>query len=88
MSKEREYGWRLYSADFSVQASGKETATGVVMFIRSPTQKELWHKMPEELIEAEDGPPLYVVGHGFTFDEAFDNAIRAAVNAKPIPVGI
>ena len=86
MRKKHEDGWRFFSADFSMQASGKDTAHGVVTFVRSPDQKDLWHKMPKELIESEDCPPLYVSGKGLTFDDAFNNAIIESVNAKPIPV--
>lgn len=80
-----EKGWRFLSADFSVQACGKDGVTGIVTFIRAPDERAAWHKMPEELKEDENGPPLYVIGHGMTLEEAVDYANTAAAHAKPIP---
>ena len=78
-------GWVFMSADFSVQAHGKPTATGIVTLIRSPSQRALWHAMPEEMKDDDNGPPLYIIGHGFTLDEAIQNAQIAAIRSKPIP---
>ena len=78
-------GWVFMSADFSVQAHGKSTATGFVTLVRSPSQRALWHAMPEEMKDDDNGPPLYIFGHGFTLDEAIQNAHKAAIRAKPVP---
>ena len=77
-------GWRFMSADFSVQASGKDKATGFVMFVREPAETAKWHKMTEEDKEDENGPELYVVGHGMTIENAIRDANQKAVHAKPI----
>jgi hypothetical protein len=77
-------GWRLQSADFSVQAGGKDNATGIVTFVRDPAEKVRWHKMAEEEKESDDGPPLYVIGRGMTLEDAIANANLAASHAKPI----
>jgi hypothetical protein len=79
-----EEGWRFHSADFSVQANGKDNATGIVTLVREPTEKARWHKMPEEIKEGEDAPPLYVIGHGMTLEDAIISANLAAAHAKPI----
>lgn len=79
-----EEGWRFQSADFSVQAGGKDNATGVVTLIRSPEEKALWHQMNEDDKEDENGPPLYVVGHGMTLEDAIVSANLVAAHAKPI----
>ena len=77
-------GWCFMSADFSVQASGKYIATGSVTLVREPTEKAKWHKMTEEDKEDENGPELYVVGHGMTIEDAIRDANQKAVHAKPI----
>lgn len=79
-----EEGWRFHSADFSVQANGKDNATGIVTLVREPAEKARWHKMPEEIKEGEDAPPLYVIGHGMTLEDAIISANLAAAHAKPI----
>ncbi len=78
-------GWRFQSADFSVQASGKDTASGIVTLVRSPDDKTRWHDMPEELKDDDYGPPLYVVGHGMTLEKAITDANLKASLAKRIP---
>ncbi len=77
-------GWRFHAADFSVQASGKEHVTGFVTLIRDPEHQALWYNLPEEMIEDENGPPLFVFGHGMTIEEAVENANIMARHAKPI----
>lgn len=77
-------GWRFCAADFSLQASGK-AATGSVTLVRYPEEKERWHKMPDEMKEDNDGPPLYVRGHGTTVEGAVADALWAAAFADPIP---
>jgi hypothetical protein len=81
-----EEGWRFQSADFSVQASGKDNASGFVTLVRAPAEKTRWHKMPEEMKEDDNGPPLYVIGHGMTLEDAIVSANIAAAHAKPISV--
>ena len=81
---EVEKGWRFMSADFSVQAHGKIYSTGAVILIRDPEEREKWSGLSDEDREDENGPPLYVVGHGLTIEDAFMNANRAARRAKPI----
>ncbi len=74
------------SADFSVQAMGNEFKTGTVTFVRSPEQRQMWHNnLSDEEKDDSEGVELYIVGHGFTFDEAFENAQIACVRAKSIP---
>ena len=81
-----EEGWRFQSADFSIQAGGNETATGFVTLVRSPEEKARWHKMSEEDKEDDNGPPLYVVGHGMTLEDAIVSANLVAAHAKPISI--
>ena len=81
-----EDGWRFQSADFSVQAGGKYNATGLVTLVREPKERERWHQMPEEMKEDDNGPPLYVIGHGMTLEDAIVNANLAAAHAKSISV--
>ena len=85
VTMEIEAGWRFQSADFSVQASGKDSATGIVTLVRAPAEKARWHQMPEDLKEADNGPPLYMIGHGITIEDAIASANIAAAHAKPIP---
>lgn len=80
-----EEGWRLQSVDFSVQANGKDSATGIVTLVRAPAEKARWHQMPEDLKEADNGPPLYVIGNGMALEDAVASANIAAAHAKPIP---
>lgn len=42
--------------------------------------------MSDELKDADDGPPLHIVGQGSTFEEAVADANRAAAEAKPIVI--
>lgn len=79
-----ENGWRFHCADFSVQATGKSAASGIVTLVREPSEKARWHALPESVKEDDDGPPLYVIGHGMTLYEAIHAANLAAANAKPI----
>ena len=81
-----EEGWRFQSADFSVQAGGKDYATGFVTLVRDPVEKERWHQMTEDEKEIDDGPPLYVIGHGMTLEDAIVSANLAAAHAKPISI--
>ena len=79
-----EEGLVFQSADFSVQANGKDNATGIVTLVRTPAEKTRWHKMSEEMKEDDNGPPLYVIGHGMTLEDAIVNANLKAAHAKPI----
>ena len=79
-----EAGWRFMSADFSVQANGKDSASGFVTLVRDPDEKSKWHNLPEKIREDDDGPPLYVVGHGHTLNEAITNANLMASHVKTI----
>lgn len=81
-----EEGWRFQSADFSVQAGGKPGATGFVTLVRSPEEKARWHQMSEDEKEDDSGPPLYVIGHGITLEDAIVSANLAAAHARPISV--
>ncbi len=76
-------GWRFYSADFSSQASGG-SHTGAVLLIRDPEEKARWHQQSEDSKERMDGPPLYVSGHGKTFEDALADAGSKALAALPI----
>jgi len=79
-----EKGWRLYSADFSLQASGKSD-TGTVTFIRSPEDKGRWHAwLTDEEKEDPNGPELYIHAQGKTIEEAILNANLKAAHALPI----
>jgi len=80
-----EEGWRFTTADFSLIANGRNEK-GVVRFIRSPEQCDVWHSLPDDLKESDDCPELYVVGRGFTLEEAFVNANLAASHAMPLGV--
>lgn len=81
-----ENGWSFLSADFSVQSCGKSSASGIVTLVRSPSEKDRWHKMPDDVKDVDNNncPPLFVIGHGMTLKEAIINANIAAINAKPI----
>jgi hypothetical protein len=83
-----EQGWRFCTADFSIQASGEYHVMGGVTLIRSPEEKEKWHKMTkdwtEEQMENTDYAPLYVCGQGLTVEDAINNANMAARAAKKI----
>lgn len=79
-----EYGWKFSTADFSVQAAGKQNAKGSVMLVRAPEERARWHAMSEADKEDENGPPLYVTGEGLTFEDAIVNANLKAAHAKPI----
>lgn len=77
-----ETGWRLNSADFSIQATGHD-CNGWVQLVRDPESKKLWHKLPEHL---QDDVPLYVTGNGKTLEDAIISANNmAAAHAAPIP---
>lgn len=80
-----ENGWAFNSADFSIQAIRNCQSKGRVLFIRAHPDYSRWFEMEQELKEADDGPPLYVVGYGMTLGEAITNANLAAAHAKPIP---
>jgi len=79
-----ENDWRFQSADFSVQASGEDTATGFVTLVRNPTEKKRWHQMPEDVREDGNWPPLYVIGYGMTIEDTIISANMGAAHAKPI----
>ena len=78
-------GWRFRGADFSTLVTGDGSETGSVTLVRSPEERKRWHQMPNELLEADDGPPLYVTGRGVTFEIALAEANALAESAKPIP---
>ena len=79
-----ERGWKFNSADFSVQSHGVGHEYGSVTLIRAPDERARWHQMSDEDKDDEDGPPLYIVGHGVTIQEAITNANLAASHALPI----
>ena len=74
-------GWRFYTADFSMQATGKRNC-GSVMLIRDEKGVAEWHKLPADLKESDDGPPLYLSGTGKTLQEAIEEASARAIEAK------
>lgn len=82
-----EDGWRFYTADFSIQASGKvgkHGSTGRVMLVRAPEEKARWNMLSDEEMDAPDCPELYIVGRGVTFEEAIANANLMASHARDI----
>jgi hypothetical protein len=75
---EIESGWRFSTADFSINAAGDGSESGVVMLVRDASGVALWHKITDEM-NADDYPDLYVKGRGLTLEEAVTNAnLRAA----------
>jgi len=78
-----ENGWRLSSADFSMQAAGK-SEVGSVMLVRSPEYKAQWHRLNDDLKDSDDCPELYITGTGSNIYEAIINANRNAAQAKDI----
>ena len=69
-------GWRFYSADFSLQASGK-SEVGSVTLVRDPKNKVLWHKLIQAMDDgiiakpsSEDYPELYISAEGKTVEAA------------------
>ena len=80
-----EDGWRFSTADFSIIAGGGKIA-GSVMLIRSPENLAKWMKLPDEIKEPDDCPPLHISGRGMTFEEAVCNANLKAAHALPINV--
>lgn len=78
-------GWAFNAADFSCIANGNPIP-GNVTLVRDVEHRRYWHAMPEDLREADDGPPLYVVGRGMTLDEAMQDAIKKALEARPIKI--
>lgn len=79
-----EDGWRFCSADFSIQALGDDAATGSVLLVRDPSERDRWYQMSDDVKESDDGPPLYVIGHGMTIEDAIVSANLVAAHAKPI----
>lgn len=68
-------GWRFYSADASVV--GKCS----LLLTRDAAGTKIWHAMSQEQKDAEDGPPLFVRGHGVDYQSALTDAIAAAMLA-------
>lgn len=69
-------GWRLYAADFSIQAESNDTTRpGFVVLVRDPGSRAWWHTTGAK-------GPLYVSGRGRTFRTAL---INANINAKEAP---
>ena len=68
-----EFGWRLLSADFSMQAMGK-IKTGSVTFIRDEEGSKKWHSLTDEIKDSEGCPQLYVCATGETIEDAIINA--------------
>ena len=77
-------GWVFSTAYFSVRAFGGN-ADGNETLVRNPAQRALWHKMPEHLKEADNGPPLFVTGTGMTLEQAFVDGEYKARRVLPIP---
>jgi hypothetical protein len=71
--QEAPYGWSFQSADFSLQAHGKN-CYGTVTFIRNDEERELWHKLADDVKESVNCPELYVTGRGATIEEAVADA--------------
>lgn len=71
--QEAPYGWCFQSADFSLQAHGKN-CYGSVTFIRNDEERKLWHKLADDVKESAGCPELYVTGRGVTIEEAFADA--------------
>lgn len=85
MNFEVQNGWRFCSADFSVQASGRnDHALGHVLLVREPEAKARWLRLSDEEHEDPNGPELYVQGKGLTLLEALQNANERAKNAKVV----
>jgi hypothetical protein len=78
-------GWSFTGADFSCKANGMRS-TGSVTLIREKISRELWHKQPDELIDSDDCPELYIIGVGTTFERAVVDANNKANHAKEITV--
>jgi hypothetical protein len=72
-------GWTLYSADFSLQASGK-SENGRVMLIRDNDGRKEWYKLSDE---DREQVALYAIGYGVTVNEATEDASQAASLAYP-----
>ena len=81
---EFENGWRFYTADFSLQAMGNQKSKGSVTLVRCSEQRAIWHKLPEDVIESDDCPELYVAGMGLTIEDAIADANDNARNAKEL----
>jgi len=79
-----EEGWRFYSADFSVHASGKDYVKGSVTLVRAPDERDEWHKMTDEDKEDDNGPPLWVHGYGLTIEDAIIDANMTAARSRAI----
>lgn len=84
MCMDIEKGWMFYSADFSINCDDQER-DGCVFLIRVEEDRARWHRMPDDLKDADDGPMLYVVGRGRSFEIALANANLNASKAIPIP---
>lgn len=76
-------GWAFNAADFSCIAAG-QPKQGNVTLVRDVEHRRYWHMLPDAHREADDGPPLYVCGHGMTLNEAMQDAINKALAARPI----
>jgi hypothetical protein len=78
-----EPGWLFNTADFSCLANGI-LGHGNVTLIRDEEGRNAWHKLPEEILDSEDCPELYVCGSGRNLEAAIVNANLAAAHAKPL----
>ncbi|WP_137910713.1 hypothetical protein [Ralstonia sp. 3PA37C10] len=72
-------GWRLYSADFSMNARNPAN-WGTVMLTRDDSGSKWWHALSDEKREKID---LFVSGRGTTFDAALQAANEKAAIAAP-----
>lgn len=67
--------WNFQSADFSCIAGGLHTQIkGTVTFIRNSDQVKKWHEIIADIEDEYDWPILYVIGRGWTPNEAFADA--------------
>jgi hypothetical protein len=73
-------GWRLHSADFSVNAID-QNSKGYVILIREFAKKEAWYELSDY---DKKEMPLHVSGSGFTIEEAIKKANLSAFKAKDI----
>ncbi len=74
-------GWVFEQADFSLVNSEKFHNKGRVIFTRDSEGVSWWHSLNEEQKE-EIG--LFVVGRGWTLEEAFEDAALSARIADDI----
>lgn len=75
-------GWRLFSADFSLNAN-HAFRNGSVTLVRDPDQRKAWNRLPPHV---SFETPLYVSGFGTTLESAIKMANNPAAATPEIPV--